>query len=145
MTETARPHASRVDARWFYAFAACFAFTACFHVAAALDHRIDPEAPAWRHLLFVGINLACIAGLLRRPWYFIPPYGLLLVQQLWTHGGSLLRSLAPGQRIDWPSAAVVVVMPLSFTLLVLDVLRVGWGKSRTGSTPQTFTGPANDE
>lgn len=118
----------RVDARWFYGFAACFVFTACFHLAAALDSRIDPEAPTWRHLLFAGINLLCVAGLLRRPWYFVPPFGVLLAQQVWSHGGSLLRSFAPGQRIDWPSAAVVVVMPLAFALLVVDVVRVRTSK-----------------
>ncbi|MFO0553322.1 MAG: hypothetical protein U0271_33370 [Polyangiaceae bacterium] len=112
----------RVNPRWFYPFAAAFVFTACFHVAAAVDGRIDPAAPAWRHLLFVGINLACVGGLLRRPSYFVPPFAVLLVQQTWSHGGALLGSLAPGERFDWPSLSVVLVMPLAFGLVLVDVL-----------------------
>ena len=101
--------------------AAAFAFTACFHLAAVFVPGLDPTAPAWRHLLFVGINVACIAGLLTRPPLFIPPFALLVVQQIASHGRSFSSSLGPGERIDFPSLAVVLVMPTTLVLLVIDL------------------------
>jgi len=110
--------------RWeFVALSAAFVFTACFHVAAAIRPSIDPEAPAWRHLLFVGINLACVAGLLLRPLMFIPPFALLTAQQLWTHGCHIGRMYRNEHAIDYPSIAVVIVMPTCLALLVHDAYR----------------------
>jgi hypothetical protein len=105
---------------WFRIVAFAFALTACFHLVAAGVPDLDPAAPAWRHLLFVGINLVCIAGFLARPLLFIPPFALLVVQQVASHGSSFLSSLAPGERIDLPSLAVVLVMPTTLVLLLID-------------------------
>jgi hypothetical protein len=99
-----------------------FAFTACFHLAAAIRPSVDPEAPTWRHLLFIGINLTTIAGLIRRPLIFIPAFGVLLIQQLVTHGTHAWKAFAGGGS-DWPSIAVVIVMLVTMTLLIVDAFR----------------------
>jgi hypothetical protein len=124
------PHRSSLGLapwRWsFGAIAFAFVFTACFHLAAAVRADIDPEAPAWRHLLFVGINLACVAGVLYRPRVFIPPFLALTVQQIWTHGGHAVRLFETERVIDYPSIAVLIVMPTTLALLVRDV----WSRAR---------------
>lgn len=107
----------------FLALSAAFAFTAAFHVAAAIRPAIDPEAPTWRHLLFVGINLACIAGLLRRPLVFLPFFGLLTVQQVASHGSHALRMWRDQGSIDFPSIAVVIVMLYALLRLVADATK----------------------
>ncbi len=109
------------EARWdFRILALCFVFTACVHVAAAIRPEIDPEAPTWRHLLFLGINLACVLGLLYRPPLFVLPFTVLTAQQLWTHGGHAIRLWTDEHRIDFPSIAVVIVMPTALALLSID-------------------------
>jgi hypothetical protein len=104
----------------FFVIAAMFAFTACFHLAAVVRPSVDPEAPAWRHLLFACINGSCIAGLLKRPIWFLPPFAALLVQQVVSHGGHALEAWTRDRIIDWPSLAVLVVMPATFVLLIVD-------------------------
>jgi hypothetical protein len=119
--------------RWdFTALAGAFVFTACFHVAAAMRSEIDPEAPAWRHLLFVGINLTCVIGLLVRPLVFIPAFAALTVQQVWTHGGHAWRMHVEQGAVDLPSLAVLAVMPTTLMLLISDALR-----GRRGAVPTT--------
>ena len=110
--------------RWDFAvLAGAFVFTACFHVAAAMRSEIDPEAPAWRHVLFVGINLTCALGLLVRPLVFIPAFAVLTAQQLWSHGGHAWRMHVEQGAIDFPSLAVLAVMPATLILLILDAWR----------------------
>jgi hypothetical protein len=119
--------------RWDFAtLAAAFVFTACFHAAAVIRNEVEPEAPAWRHLLFLGINLACVLGLLVRPLVFIPAFAALTAQQLWSHGGHAWRMHVEQGAVDFPSLAVLAVMPTTLVLLVLDALR-----RRRGALPTT--------
>jgi hypothetical protein len=62
----------------------------------------------------------CVAGLLRRPFVFIPAFLVLLVQQTASHGSHALRLCRDRGQIDWPSIAVLLVMPLAMSLLVYD-------------------------
>jgi hypothetical protein len=131
-----RPRFSLAPWRWDFAtLAGAFVFTACFHVAAAMRSEIDPEAPAWRHLLFVGINLACALGLLVRPLVFIPAFAILTAQQLWSHGAHAWRMHVEQGTVDVPSLAVLAVMPTTLILLILDAWR------RRGLTPATASRP----
>ena len=128
-----RPRLLLAPWRWdFAALAGAFVFTACFHVAAAIRSEIDPEAPAWRHLLFVGINLTCVLGLLVRPLVFIPAFAVLTAQQLGSHGGHAWRMHVEQGAVDFPSLAVLAVMPTTLLLLILDA-----GRRRRGAMPTT--------
>jgi len=97
----------RSTAFWFWlAISASFLLGALFHVHAALTHSV----PVWRHVLFTAINLGVAWGCWRRPRWFIGAFGLLLVQQLYSHGLDLAQAWP--QRIDWNSVVVLVGMPL---------------------------------
>lgn len=74
----------------------------------------------WRHMLFIFINIICIFGLLKRPGWFVWFFFLLLLQQLYSHGGDIIRNWRHEQRIDWISVGVVILMPLTFVLLLLE-------------------------
>jgi len=52
----------------------------------------------------------CLARSPRRPRWFIWIFGLLLVQQLYSHGLDLVRAWP--ERIDWNSVVVLLGLPL---------------------------------
>ena len=66
------------------------------------------------------IDLALGAGLWFRPRGFFWVFAALTVQQLHSHGHALLQALSEQQRIDWPSTAVLVGLPIILWLLWQD-------------------------
>ena len=76
--------------------------------------------PAWRHALFVGINLFCAYGFLKRPRFFVYFFFLLLLQQIYSHGGSAIMTWNQQQIISWLDVAVVLLTFAAFVLLVID-------------------------
>jgi len=75
--------------------------------------------PAWRHTLFIGINTICIYGLLKRPKWFVWFFGLLTIQQLYSHGSHFIQVFREN-KINPIDAAVLLLMPLIFILLLQD-------------------------
>ena len=101
-----------------------FIVFALFASAAMIYHIIGAikpfdATPAWRHGIFVGINIICIYGLLKRPNWFIWFWGLLTLQQLYSHGVHFVRLLAEN-KFTWIDFGVLSLMPLIFILLVAD-------------------------
>jgi hypothetical protein len=104
----------------FQALVVVFGAAALYHVTAIFDPTMDPASPAWRHALFVGLNLACAAGFATRPPPFVPLFALLVVQQLLSHGADAWHAWHEGGRVDVTSFGVVVLMPFALVLLELD-------------------------
>ena len=104
----------------FVAVAIAFGVSAIFHVAAIASPDLDPSAPAWRHGLFIGINLACAAGFILRPRAFIPAFGALVVQQLASHGAMAWNAWHLDRHVDVASLAVLLFMPAALVLLIAD-------------------------
>jgi len=84
-----------------YFFSFFFLVTAIYH-SVGIFYQVN-DSPAWRHGLFVLINLFCIYGLFKRPWYFIYFLVLLLLQQFYSHGGDLQAYYKQTGKIDWLS------------------------------------------
>lgn len=99
------------------AFSVAFAASALFHASAALVPSLAPAAPAWRHLLFVALNLLSSVGFLRRPRWFTWAFGVLVVQQLISHGSDAWTQWFDHRRVDVVSLAVVAFMPLAWCVL----------------------------
>ena len=102
----------------FIIFSILFVFAAMYH-AAAIFIKLN-DSPAWRNIFFVLINLFCVYGLLIRRKYFIYFFGLLLVQQLYSHGSSLINSLEADGKLDWRNIAVLSILPFIFICLIAD-------------------------
>lgn len=105
----------------FYGLAGAFVFGAAMHVRALADHAVDPSSPAWRHGLFVGINLVAAIGFVWRPWFFLPALLVLAVQQGSTHGVAAVDAATRGA-IAWADWAVVATFLVAIAALVWDLL-----------------------
>ena len=103
----------------FVVFACGFIAAAAFHIAAIAFPGVDIPSPAWRHALFIAVNLGAAAGMIFRPRWFALPFAVLTAQQVYSHGMTLVSAWRSG-RIDWPSVVVLVAMPLALFLLVRD-------------------------
>ena len=97
-----------------------FGAAALFHLLAIFDTSLDDSSPTWRHALFVGMNVACCAGFSIRPPPFVYLFGLLVVQQLGSHGLQAWRIWQIEQRFDWTSFGVLLVMPVALALLIAE-------------------------
>ena len=78
------------------------------------------SSPAWRHLLFVCVALFCSYGLTKRPKYFVYFFFLLVVQQFYSHGGSLINQWIQYHTIDWISLVLLLFLPVIFFNLILE-------------------------
>lgn len=97
---------------------ALLAFAAMIYHITGVIKPFD-ATPAWRHSLFIGINIICIFGLLKRPNWFVWFWGILTLQQLYSHGSHFLRLLEEG-KFTWIDLGVLILMPVIFILLLLD-------------------------
>ncbi len=94
--------------------------TAGYHAVAICRGSSPPgESSPGRHGVFVGINLALALGFWCRPPWFVWVFGLLALQQVYSHGGRAITWAASG-RVDWVSLLVLVVLPVAFAELVRD-------------------------
>jgi len=107
----------RISDTVFITFASLATIVAIYHLIGVF-YKLN-TSPAWRHLIFIGINIICIYGLLKRPLWFIYFFALLLAQQLYSHGGDLIWHWRNEHRVDWISVAVIILMPVIFILLLL--------------------------
>jgi hypothetical protein len=101
----------------FIAFALLALAAMVYHVIGAI--KPFDATPAWRHSLFIGINIICIYGLLKRPVWFIWFWTLLTLQQLYSHGAHFVRLLSEN-KFTWIDFGVLVLMPVIFILLLID-------------------------
>lgn len=108
----------------FYGLAAAFVFGAAMHVRALVDPSADPESPAWRHGLFVAIDLAAVAGFLLRPWFFLPALLVLALQQGSTHGARAVDAATRGE-MAWADWAVIATFVVGVAALSWDLATRG--------------------
>jgi hypothetical protein len=104
----------------FRIFAAMIALAGLYHMLGLVMPAISPQTPAWRHALFVGINIATAWLMLRRPPWFWAVFAVLTLQQLYGHGGKIIRVWQSVGRIEWISLLVVILMPIMAVLLYRD-------------------------
>jgi fumarate reductase subunit C len=101
-----------------------FIFFAILAFAAMLYHTVGTiqpfdATPAWRHTLFIGICSISIYGLLKRPKWFVLFFGILTIQQLYSHGSHFVK-LMQEDKINFIDIAVILLTPLLFILLLID-------------------------
>jgi hypothetical protein len=109
-------------ARWAaHGLIAAGIVTACvavFHAVAIVVPSVSEPSPAWRHGLFVVVNLFFAWAFLTRARWLPWPFAVLCVQQTWSHGSDLVAAHANGH-LDVQSLAVLVSLPLLCVLVLL--------------------------
>lgn len=105
-----------------------FGGASLFHGIAYFFPGISEPQPPWMHLTFCAVNLffavAFIFKLPRVGW----PFLLLTIQQLWQHGGDLVRALRETPpRLDAQSVFALFGLALVWLLL--------WARARAQVEP----------
>ena len=103
---------------YFTIFAVLAALATLYHFA-GIFYKVN-QSPAWRHSIFVFINIFCIYGFLKRPKYFILFFSLLLMQQYYSHGTYMVNMWKEQQRIHWISLFDLILSPIALVCLVDD-------------------------
>ena len=94
-------------------------------IAAAIYHlfriiyKVD-DLPVWRHLLFVGIDLFCVYGTLKRPKYFVYFIVIFFIQQYYSHGTYLMNMWNEKKQIHWISVFDLLLLPIGLICLIED-------------------------
>ena len=126
----------------FRLLAFAFVIAAGMHAASLAGWRAADDSPAWRHALFVAVDLAGVWYLVARPVWALPLFMLLVLQQYWGHGGRLLRWWMERGAIDWQSLFVVAGLTGAFFLLVAEGSERGAARAaRAAATPATAPPP----
>jgi hypothetical protein len=91
-------------------------------VAAAIYHLLSifvklNNSTTLRNELFILINLWCAFEVKRGKKYFIILFAILFIQQVYSHGDSLLKNLNEN-KIDWLSVIVILTMSSIFWALL---------------------------
>lgn len=97
--------------------------TAALHGARALAPPAGDDSSPQRHAIFVGINAGLALGLLLRPRWLALPLGLLVLQQLGSHGSLALAALRAGATPGLEDLSVVGGLPLLWGALVWELRR----------------------
>lgn len=98
----------------------CFV-VALFHLAAIAWPQLSEPSPPLRHGVFVGVNVFFGVAFVRRVRWLPWPLLVLTVQQIWSHGGDLLRARAEQPpRWDLQSLFMLAVgLPALWSVLAL--------------------------
>jgi hypothetical protein len=102
----------------FKVFAALSCLAALYHFV-GLFYKVD-AAPIWRHTLFVFITLFCFYGFIKRPMYFVYFFGVLLLQQYYSHGTYMFKLWTQTLQIHWISVFDLLLLPIGFMVLLED-------------------------
>lgn len=94
-------------------------------IAAAIYHFIGifyfvDKTPAWRHILFVFIDLVAAYGFVKRSGWFIVFFVILAIQQLYSHGQYAIRLWQNEHAIHWISIGIIILLPVAIILLIID-------------------------
>lgn len=112
--------ASKPPTAPFHIFAFFFALGALYHLVGFIDPMLVVPASRERHAVFVLINLVGSGLILWRPPWLIWPFGVLTVQQLYSHGWRAWEWWSRDHQIDWLSLGVMVVLPWLCVLLLQE-------------------------
>ena len=109
--------AANPQTSFFRTVACLFAIAALFHLLRVFVPQAGDTSGALRHAAFVGINLACVAGLWLRPPFFKVAFIPLVAQQVFSHGGAAWTAWTERGEVDLVSLVIVVLMPVTLAML----------------------------
>ena len=106
---------ARVNKRYkivFYIYAFLFLIAALYHLCGLFFPEIVIKSSQLRHAVFFAIDIAGVVLILWRPPWVVYPFGILTVQQLYSHGSRAWIWWFSMHRVDWISLIVVFLLPI---------------------------------
>lgn len=94
-----------------------FAAAAFYHLLAIIFGLNN--STGWHNCLFVVINLWCAIEVRRARKYFVILFTILYIQQLISHGASILRSMNEN-KMDWLSILVLCALTVMYVAVVVS-------------------------
>lgn len=104
----------------FRIFAVSSLAAAAYHVAIYVHPAFSSGGSPARHAVFAVIDTICAYLFLRRPLWFVLVFAAVAAEAIWSHGRHAWQILQNEERYDWPSIAVVLLVPISLMFLVHD-------------------------
>lgn len=100
---------------------ASFAFiaAACYHLLAIFI--VLNNSAYWRNLLFIFINLWCAFEIRKLKKYFVFLFSILFIQQLISHGTSIIRSHYDFHT-DWLGILTLIFITLTYIALIISTV-----------------------
>ncbi len=120
------------DPAWRKAY---FWIVAVFFAVAGVSHLywfVTASGLRWFHALFVGLDGVLAVLMIRRPFWLAYLFPLFAAEQLYAHGGLLVQSVKAGH-FDAVSFFIVIFMPLTAVLLLVDRGRPAPGAGSSGA------------
>jgi len=108
-----------MDRSTFFKFAALLTLGVAVYHVVAIFYPLD-TSPPWRHAIFIIVSLFCSYGLIKRPKYFVYFFGVLSVQQFYSHGTDFLNKWSDHHKVDWISLGVLIFIPIILYNLIVD-------------------------
>lgn len=112
-------------------FLVCRTITIIIGLYHANKFFFPTDGNALRHLVFVGINAIVVYGLWKRPIWFSYFFCALMLQQFYSHGGSVIVQWQTKHTVDWKSIAVISLMPIIFIALIKENLHASKAPSNS--------------
>lgn len=100
------------------------AFLAAVYHVVSIFYPLD-ESPYWRHMIFAGISIFVMYGLIRRTGYFIGVIALLTIQQYYSHGSYLIQTWQHSRHIHWTSLILLLALAVLLICLLEDLKAAG--------------------
>lgn len=82
-------------------------------------YKVNDATPA-HHALFTVINFICVYGFIKRPKFFVFAFGVLVIQQYYSHGSSLIEHWQTYHTINWIDFFILFFAPIFLVYLVID-------------------------
>ena len=104
----------------FRIFAAGSLAAAAYHVAVYVHPAFSSGGSPSRHAVFAIVDTICAWLFLRRPVWFVLVFAAVAAETVWSHALHAWRLLQSEERFDWPSIAVVFLVPVVLAFLIHD-------------------------
>jgi len=96
-----------------------FIVAALYHLFAIFFHLNN--SGGWRNLVFVLVNLWCSYEIRKFKNYFILLFTVLFVQQLISHGNSIIKNFANHNTV-WLDISVLIFMTIIYVALIISAI-----------------------
>lgn len=102
----------------FRAASALFACAAIYHGIGWMDPSLIHPKPQWVHLFFVVLDIGIVFLFWYAPPWLVFPFGVLTLQQIYSHGTRAWSWWHDQGLVDWASLGIICGLPIALVFLI---------------------------